>query len=131
MKSKYHYEKHTDQKYVFSDLSPLYQYYSHNENAKEIKYNYQILLHLPKFPYLRAIKSNKFRLRRYNPVRVIKDKMRTRKLHQKKDNRKSSSWNLEENIPLYQYYMNENDNNKQKMYDLKQLSALPKFPFFK
>jgi len=35
-------------------------------------------------------------------------------------------WHFDANVPLYQYYMNPTE---VKIYDTKQLSALPTFPF--
>jgi len=112
-------------KYVFDELIPLYQYYIHNENAKELKYNYQILLNLPKFPYLNDIKSNKFRLKQYNPVHIIKKKIQKFR-HQKSDKSMTTKWYLDANIPLRQYYMNDKN---EPIYDYKQLSSLPTLPF--
>jgi hypothetical protein len=46
-------------------------------------------------------------------------------VHNKESKKIYIPWHLDENIPLYQYYMN----NNLVGYDYKQLSNLPKFPF--
>jgi len=123
---KVHHEKH--KKYVFDELTPLYQYYNYNENLNEVKYNCKILSKLPKFPFSDDIKSNKFHLKQYNPIYIIKKKIKTHQDHERKVNEKSveKQWHFDANVPLYQYYMNPTE---VKIYDTKQLSALPTFPF--
>jgi len=119
---------HDKRKYFFDEKSPLYQYYKHDENLKEVKYNYQILSKLPKFPFLDDVKSNKFYLKQYNPINIIKKKMKTHEDNQKKLDKKSveKQWHFDPNIPLYQFYL---DSNEVQIYDQKQLSVLPTYPF--
>jgi len=119
---------HDKRKYFFDDKSPLYQYYIHNENLKEVKYNYQVLLKLPKFPFLNDVKSNKFYLKQYNPINIIKKKMKTHEDDKRKLDKKSveKRWHFDPNIPLYQFYLNPNED---QIYDQKQLSVLPTYPF--
>jgi len=54
--------------------------------------------------------------------------MKMHQIHKRKINEKSveKQWHFDENTPLYQYYINTTE---VKIYDKKQLCALPAFPF--
>jgi len=120
-------------KYVFDEVAPLFQYYNHSENSKDIVYNYQMLSKLPRFPFLDDIKSNKIRFRQYNPINIIKNKMRIPKFQRKHNDKSVNVWYFDEKIPMCQYYM-KNDNNSnmnEGVYDHQQLSSLPKLPYLK
>jgi lipid-binding SYLF domain-containing protein len=123
MRNKYfsRYANRKPTKYVFDEMSPLYQYYTHNEKLDEIKYNYKILSRLPRFPYLSDITSARFQLRKYNPIPMIR-----RRLRGYKSQKLNQGWHLDENIPLCQYYLKD---NKEGTYNKSQLSALPKLPY--
>jgi len=129
-------------KWIFDVNIPLYQYYCNNI----IMYDHKQLSSLPKYPFHDDIVSKRYSLQKYNPIHAIKSYIQTNRranaiynYYYNRDENKSSTmkkhWIFDENIPLFQYYVVDNENQQLLantiQYNKAFLSKLPIFPFIK